>query len=139
MYDALPFLAPVLSEKNETVGYQVQNRFYGAIVEERVQASRLPQTQQLDALAPAVEDVSRERFIANVEAAKEYIRAGDIFQVVLSKRLRVPKRMHHYAVYEKLRCVNPSPYMFMAEYPDMRLFEPVQKFSSVQWAALPRR
>ncbi|GMA49253.1 anthranilate synthase component I [Alicyclobacillus contaminans] len=70
----------------------------------------------------AVEDVPRDEYVRNVEKAKAYIAAGDIFQVVLSKRLRVPKRMHHYAVYDILRRMNPSPYMFMAEYPDMRLF-----------------
>jgi anthranilate synthase component I len=122
VYDALPFLEPVLSDNEwERWARQVEAVRY-AMVEARVQGTPPRQTPHVDAMASAVEDVSRERFIANVEAAREYIRAGDIFQVVLSKRLRVPKRMHHYTVYEKLRAVNPSPYMFMAEYPDMRLF-----------------
>ncbi|WDL99313.1 anthranilate synthase component I family protein [Alicyclobacillus sp. ALC3] len=68
------------------------------------------------------EDVSQALFEANVERAKEYIRAGDIFQVVLSKRLRVAKQLHPYVAYDRLRKLNPSPYMFVAEYPDMRVF-----------------
>lgn len=68
------------------------------------------------------EDVAQTDFEQNIERAKEYIRQGDIFQVVLSKRMRLAKAMHHYHVYERLRHVNPSPYMFMAEYDDMRMF-----------------
>lgn len=69
-----------------------------------------------------LDDVSQAQFEESVEKARAYIRAGDIFQVVLSKRMRIPKRKHHYAIYDELRKLNPSPYMFMAEYPDMRLF-----------------
>ena len=72
--------------------------------------------------ADVVEDVSQAEYEENVRRAIEYIRAGDIFQVVISKRARVEKRLHHYVVYDRLRRLNPSPYMFMSEYPDMRLF-----------------
>jgi anthranilate synthase component 1 len=47
-----------------------------------------------------------------VEKAKEYIRAGDIFQVVLSQRLTTQARAHPFDVYRTLRIVNPSPFMF---------------------------
>jgi anthranilate synthase component 1 len=47
-----------------------------------------------------------------VERAKEYIRAGDIFQGVLSQRLEVPVRVPPFEVYRALRVVNPSPYMY---------------------------
>ncbi|MCF8566866.1 anthranilate synthase component I family protein [Alicyclobacillus tolerans] len=68
------------------------------------------------------DDVSQAEFEAAVERAKEYVRAGDIFQVVLSKRMRVNKVIHPYVAYERLRKLNPSPYMFVAEYPGMRIF-----------------
>lgn len=68
------------------------------------------------------EDVSEATYVENVERAKEYILSGDIFQVVLSKRIRVERTLHPYVVYERLRHVNPSPYMFMVEYPDMKIF-----------------
>lgn len=81
----------------------------------------------------ASDDVAQETFEGNVEKARAYIAAGDIFQVVLSKRIRVQKRRHPYAVYDELRRVNPSPYMFIGEYPDMRIFgaSPEVQFRSV--------
>ncbi len=47
-----------------------------------------------------------------VRRAKEYIAAGDIFQVVLSRRETVPCSIDPFTVYRALRMVNPSPYMY---------------------------
>src|SRR5262249_44567682 len=47
-----------------------------------------------------------------VERCKEYIRAGDIFQVVLSQRLTTETRARPFDIYRTLRVVNPSPFMF---------------------------
>ncbi|WP_448533225.1 anthranilate synthase component I [Parathermosynechococcus lividus] len=52
-----------------------------------------------------------EQFCANVECAKDYIRAGDIFQVVLSQRLSATYRGDPFSLYRSLRLINPSPYM----------------------------
>jgi anthranilate synthase component 1 len=54
----------------------------------------------------------RRSFEAAVEKCKEYIRAGDIFQVVLSQRLQTETRARLFDVYRTLRVVNPSPFMF---------------------------
>ncbi|HEX7127649.1 MAG TPA: anthranilate synthase component I [Thermodesulfobacteriota bacterium] len=54
----------------------------------------------------------RERFMALVERAKAYVRAGDVFQVVLSQRFDVDCEASPFDVYRGLRVVNPSPYMF---------------------------
>jgi len=51
-----------------------------------------------------------------VEQAKEYIVAGDIFQVVLSQRFEAPFRLPPFALYRALRRVNPSPYLFFLDY-----------------------
>jgi len=56
--------------------------------------------------------VGKERFCRSVEKSKEYILAGDIFQVVLSQRLDLKLRVDPFQVYRALRTVNPSPYMF---------------------------
>ena len=56
-------------------------------------------------------NISREQFCANVEKAKAYIKAGDIFQVVLSQRLSAPYEGEPFALYRSLRLINPSPYM----------------------------
>ena len=53
-----------------------------------------------------------------VLAAKEYIAAGDIFQVVLSQRLQRGTDAHPFAIYRALRMINPSPYMFYLDLPD---------------------
>ncbi len=53
-----------------------------------------------------------EAFTAAVEKAKEYIRAGDIFQVVLAHRLSAPVESSAFDAYRALRVVNPSPYMY---------------------------
>ncbi len=55
---------------------------------------------------------SRQRFINSVERAKEYIAAGDIFQVVLSQRLDFTPSVAPFDVYRALRTVNPSPYLY---------------------------
>jgi anthranilate synthase component 1 len=51
-------------------------------------------------------------FEAAVEKCKEYIRAGDIFQVVLSQRLQAETKARPFDIYRTLRVVNPSPFMF---------------------------
>ena len=54
----------------------------------------------------------REQFCGMVERAKQYIREGDIFQIVLSNRLSAPFEGSLFNTYRMLRTVNPSPYMF---------------------------
>jgi anthranilate synthase component I len=55
---------------------------------------------------------SRTRFMQDVERAKEYIAAGDIFQVVLSQRMDFTPGVAPFQLYRALRTVNPSPYMY---------------------------
>lgn len=82
-------------------------------------------------------DVPEATYCANVERAKEYIRSGDIFQVVLSTRLRIEHALHPYEAYNQLRRLNPSPYMFVAEYEGMRLYgaSPEVQFRSTRGRA----
>ncbi|WAH35587.1 anthranilate synthase component I family protein [Alicyclobacillus dauci] len=67
-------------------------------------------------------DVTEDIYCDNVKRAKEYIRQGDIFQVVLSTRIRIDNALHPYVAYDRLRQLNPSPYMFVAEYEGMRIY-----------------
>jgi anthranilate synthase component 1 len=55
---------------------------------------------------------SRSRFMKSVEHAKEYIAAGDVYQVVLSQRLDFSPEVAPFDIYRALRTVNPSPYMY---------------------------
>lgn len=63
----------------------------------------------------------REKFIANVKKAKEYIKAGDIFQVVLSQRMYCETEKTPLEIYRRLRESNPSPYMFFLDYDDYQV------------------
>jgi anthranilate synthase component 1 len=70
---------------------------------------------------PFESNISRDRFEQGVVKAKEYIAAGDIFQVVLSQRLAVNAQASPFDVYRALRIVNPSPFMFLLNAPDVTL------------------
>ena len=56
-----------------------------------------------------------------VRKCKKYIKAGDIFQVVLSQRLATPTKVDPWNIYRVLRTINPSPYMFYLKAPDLTL------------------
>ncbi|HJZ67542.1 MAG TPA: anthranilate synthase component I [Blastocatellia bacterium] len=66
-------------------------------------------------------NMTKEQFEQAVVAAKEYIAAGDIFQVVLSQRFEVGLSAHPFEVYRALRVVNPSPYMFFLKIGDQSI------------------
>ena len=103
---------------------------YGAAAE-RVRAV----AERLHAPMPAVMEVKRaevgdrtlrsnmtpERYEANVCKAKEYIAAGDAFQVVLSQRFERETSAAPFDIYRVLRRLNPSPYMFYLDLGDMQL------------------
>jgi anthranilate synthase component 1 len=79
-----------------------------------IRLEHLPQT-------PFTSNFSRADFCRAVEACKEYIRAGDIFQVVLSQRLAVASAVAPFDIYRALRVVNPSPFMFVLNTPETTL------------------
>ncbi len=56
-----------------------------------------------------------------VEKAKDYIRAGDVFQVVPSQRFRAPFELEPFALYRSLRRLNPSPFLFFLNFGDFQL------------------
>ena len=62
-------------------------------------------------------NLTRESFEKSVEDAKEFIRAGDIFQIVLSQRFSIPYSGDPIHLYRALRHINPSPYMFCLNLP----------------------
>jgi anthranilate synthase component 1 len=68
-----------------------------------------------------VSNWSRDEFTGAVNRAKEYIRAGDIIQVVLSQRFQTELDVAPFDIYRSLRLVNPSPYMFFLRLGDVEL------------------
>jgi len=63
-----------------------------------------------------VSNMSREDFHAMVDKAKDYILAGDIFQVVLSQRFALPFDLPPFSLYRSLRRLNPSPFLFYLDF-----------------------
>jgi anthranilate synthase component 1 len=66
--------------------------------------------------APVPDPADPAEYLRSVATAKEHIAAGDIFQVVLSRRKHVACRASDLSVYRALRAVNPSPYMFLLRF-----------------------
>ncbi|OQY99396.1 MAG: anthranilate synthase component I [Candidatus Brocadia sp. UTAMX2] len=63
----------------------------------------------------------RADFLKAVDRCKEYIRAGDIFQVVISQRFKTQTHADPFSIYRVLRVINPSPYMFYMKMDDLKL------------------
>jgi anthranilate synthase component 1 len=85
-------------------------------------ATRARALPEAPAAAPAAPSrLGPDAYRAAVERAKEHIAAGDIFQVVLARRFRVPSAASPLALYRALRLINPSPYMVLLETPEAAL------------------
>lgn len=63
-------------------------------------------------------NTSKESFLAAVESAKQHVRLGDVFQVVISQRFDQQVRADALDVYSSLRALNPSPYMYLMRWED---------------------
>ena len=71
--------------------------------------------------AEPASNLSAEDFSAMVAQARDYIMAGDIFQVVLSQRFSMPFKLPPFAFYRALRRINPSPFMFFLDFADYQV------------------
>lgn len=76
---------------------------------------------QKTAQAKITSNLSRQEYIDKVKQAKEYIRAGDIFQVVLSQRFSIPVNARPFEIYRSLRTANPAPYLFYLNFKEHTL------------------
>lgn len=85
-----------------------------ALLEQPIQGRPVTFLEKVEPL-PFVSNRTPEDFHDQVRKAKEYIRVGDIFQVVGSQRFTAPVQAPPLDVYRALRSVNPSPYMFLLE------------------------
>ncbi|MGB1895355.1 MAG: anthranilate synthase component I [Candidatus Puniceispirillaceae bacterium] len=110
-----------------TLAYQIRARAFGT-AEDGWQAAQialdetetclrgnLPSPVSLpkqSELAEPKSNLTKDRFFDMVRRAKEYITAGDIFQVVLSQRFTIPFALPSLALYRSLRRLNPSPFLF---------------------------
>ena len=103
------------AEKNgdEQVALQEANERLD-LLQEQLDSSLQPQSPAAASSEPQelVSNMLPERYCQAVEQAKEYIAAGDIFQVVVSQRFSRRTTADAFSVYRALRALNPSPYMF---------------------------
>ncbi|MBI3466741.1 MAG: chorismate-binding protein [Planctomycetes bacterium] len=115
----------LLRQSQLEIAYADACRRVDELVRELQQGAANLQLADIDlegaATLPWTSNFRREEFEAAVERSKEYIRAGDIFQVVLSQRLAVQTRARPFDIYRTLRVVNPSPFMFYLRTPSVCL------------------
>ena len=85
--------------------------------------SSLEKNKELNSLKNWSSNFSQEEFIQSVESAKEYIRAGDAFQIVLSQKLtqKFEQQVDLLKIYRLLRVINPSPYLFLLNFENFQL------------------
>ncbi|OIK09567.1 anthranilate synthase component I [Bacillus sp. MUM 116] len=102
---------PILDESNQL---QIEKR-----VQQRVEELKQPdyfQEEEPYQFNGYESETDKETFINNVKKAKEHILAGDIFQVVLSRRMKSAFKGNPLAVYRQHRANNPTPYMFYIDF-----------------------
>ena len=96
-----------------------------AAAQARLKAARaalarpLPQSSAPVTLSPQpapLANMPRETFLAMVDRAKEYIAAGDAFQIVPSQRFSAPFALPPFALYRALRRINPAPFLFFLDF-----------------------
>jgi anthranilate synthase component 1 len=92
-------------------------RLNGTLAEIKRGVQELPRETVPDSASSVESNTSKVEYLAMVERAKEYIRAGDIFQVVPSQRYRRPFTLPPFSLYRALRRLNPSPFLYYLAFP----------------------
>jgi anthranilate synthase component 1 len=123
--DVVTLVAPVWAADGETprAAYaRAAERLSDAVDDlDRAPAMERGAEPATEANAAPVSNTSDEAYRAMVLKAKEYIAAGDIFQVVPSQRWTLPFRQTPFSLYRALRRTNPSPYMFFFNFGDFQV------------------
>ncbi len=92
------------------------------LIEDRLRKPLAPKPAEMNPASadiPFRSNMSQKEFESIVKKAKDYIRAGDVIQVVLSQRLEADIEASPFSIYRALRSVNPSPYMFYLQFGDV--------------------
>lgn len=109
-------IANMRTEGNLRAGYADAIARIDTIISRLNQPLVPPQPKVCTSSAPWHSNFVQSAFEDNVRKAKEYIAAGDIFQVVLSQRLSRPTDADPFTIYRALRMLNPSPYMYFLDF-----------------------
>lgn len=81
----------------------------------------IPEQRKKSPAPKVTSNFKRDEYLAAVRKAKQYIRAGDIFQVVLSQRFSAKTKAAPFDIYRELRALNPSPYLFYLQLNDVHV------------------
>jgi anthranilate synthase component 1 len=108
---------------NARAAYEAaQERLADAVSDfERALPFRRDSADELDELPEPQANMSKEDFKKMVETCKEYIRAGDAFQIVPSQRFSLPFTLPPLSLYRALRRINPSPFLIFFDYGDFSI------------------
>ncbi len=104
------------SEQNDALALinHYEDALFKAAPPQRLTSSN---KQKLDLIS----NFKKSAFMQAVEKAKNYIVAGDVFQVVISQRLKTQVDLTPFEIYRKLRMINPSPYLFYFDFEDFQI------------------
>jgi anthranilate synthase component 1 len=129
VFDHVNHRIKVVSNAHINGGRQAVDEAYGAAtakIDEIISVLKRPMEYESPARGNWSDDSVESNFAQEgyekvVLAAKEYIKAGDIVQVVPSQRLSVPVSADAFDIYRALRTINPSPYMYYLKFGDLRI------------------
>ena len=121
--DALYLVAPVWPDAARDPGQMIaeaEERLHGTAA--RLATATLPAPVRAELPEPAYEPaLAPGRYAEMVARAKDYILAGDIFQVVLAQRFSAPFTLPPFELYRSLRRINPSPFLYHLDLPGFSL------------------
>ena len=126
--DVVTLVAPVWHDAavDAETAYQAASGRLAAALEaiDRALLRGTPVTPVTSVAAPALDAVSNTthtEYLEMVERAKEYVRAGDVFQVVPSQRWALALDVEPFSLYRAIRRINPSPYLFFFNHGDFQI------------------
>ena len=113
-------LANVFAEEDIDAAYAKAANAIDDVRERLAQPVPRAQTQRRDP-PPFTSNIGADGYAAAVERCKEYIRAGDAYQVVPSQRWSADAPVEAFSIYRGLRAINPSPYMYFLDFEDFEI------------------
>ena len=122
--DELTIVSPAWYSKGQSAEIahsNAVNRVLNALQNLDRPLSRVSENQTNKKVGSPVSNVSKEQYLQMVNDAKNYIKSGDIFQVVPSQRWTVDFPLPPFSLYRALRRTNPSPYMFYFNFGDFQV------------------
>jgi anthranilate synthase component 1 len=114
----IALVTPVWFDKNATAeaAYEVAKTCLESGLKDLAQPMPKPERHAIKPLADASSNMSEQKYCAIVERTKEYIRAGDVFQVVLAQRFSRPFALPPFDLYRAIRRLDPSPFLFFFDF-----------------------